>query len=167
MFVYLKIYFISLSATDCGDWKSQARVRTGVLLLTPQRREFSCVFNIVISTLSDSHSSHTWELCHCALLICDPEDYPVIVVHSIDEERLVWTYVTHNHYMMIILIWITGFAFIFSCSFYLDCTLQESHFRMDYKALLICDADDCPVLRLNDHTDHTDTSCLDWIWVWR
>ena len=31
----------------------------GVLLFTPQRREFSCVCNSVSSTLSDSYRSHT------------------------------------------------------------------------------------------------------------
>ena len=39
--------------------------------------EFSCVYYNESSTWSDNHRVHIAEYYHCALLLCEPEDYPV------------------------------------------------------------------------------------------
>ena len=40
--------------------------------------EFSCGHYNGSSTWSDNHRVHTAEYYHCALLLCEPEDYPVV-----------------------------------------------------------------------------------------
>ena len=43
---------------------------------------FSCVCNSLDSTWSDNHSGHNSEFCHCVLLLCEPEDYPFVLLDN-------------------------------------------------------------------------------------